>query len=320
MKFRIYSDSWAWSWWGEGITGSKSFANFGEHFRSLSLVKIILERLGHEVVLRAIPGHGIKTSTDMLLHDIENYPFKENRTAKAFPSKREIWVHLISSPLRDIKNSNAPTIDFSSIDNYFTSHDSAITAHLQSVSDSMHQYFKFSELVTIIPIGGQIQLPFECFNAINNPHPDIKFGCEWILAFLENYKALRDDPNGHIFNGDVKKVFEDYFRAEPKKWAEKWAVNGDEGKRRQTQAMRVLLQDLNYVGQYFDQHSEIVLSKSHLELLEFFDDVHKAGWTILRPINFRTLYPDGGHLGWNGHVLFADWLLLTAERMGFIEN
>lgn len=321
MKFRIYSDSWAWSWWNKGFMGSQSIVDFGEYKDSLSLVKVLLEALGHEVILRGKPGRGVHKSTEMLLTDIKNYSLNKTNNDK------EIWLHLISSPIRDVDKKRSfeyPNLDFSSIDNYITSHDLILTTHLQRVSDYMHAEFKNNKNICIIPMGGQIQLPVDCFNAVKNCHPAIKFGCEWVLAFLEDYKNLRDSDTGHIFQGSIKKKAEEYFTDESKVWQKKWSVNNDEGKLRQLQAMRIFLQDPHLVAKCFDYELQkkgtLVSTKLQLELIDFLQDAHEASWKIFRPSNFKVLYPDNGHLGWNGHVLFADWILLTAERMGFIEN
>jgi len=320
MKFRIYSDSWAWSWWDNNILCSQSIENFDNYKGALSLVKIILEAFGHEVLIKGKPGRGVHKVTEMLITDIKNYSVNKTNNEK------EIWLFLISSPLRDVirrRLFNYPTLEFSSIDNFFTSHNSILTAHLQCVSDCMNAHFKNNN-ICIIPMGGQIQLPIDCFDAVKNCHPAMKFGCEWVLAFLEDYKNLRDLDTGHIFQGLIKNKAEQYFTDENKLWQEKWSVNNDAGELRQLQAMRVFLQDSHLVAECFDhelqKNGKLVSSKSQLELIEFLADVHEAGWNILRPVNFKVLYPDKGHLGWNGHVLFADWILLTAERMGFIKN
>jgi len=321
MKFRIYSDSWAWTWWNDGVVASESIINFDQYKNSLSLVKVLLEALGHELLIRGRPGRGVHKVTELLVNDIKNYSFDKTNNEK------EIWLYLISSPLRDVGKPrffNYPNLDFSSIDNYFTSHDSILTAHLQHVNDCMNAHFKNNKNVYIIPMGGQIQLPVNCFDAVKNCHPAMKFGCEWVLAFLEDYKKLRDAHDGHIFQGIIKNKLKEYFTDDDNVWEKKWSVNNDGGELRQLQAMRVLLQDPQLVAKYFDyelqKNGKLVSTKLQLKLIEFFADIHQASWEVLRPANFRVFYPDNGHLGWNGHILFADWILLTAERMDFIKN
>jgi hypothetical protein len=135
MKFRIFADSWAWVWGNNrpgALIKSKSMASRDptdpDNVGRCSLVKIILESMGHEVdISRSRPGMGVGWTTGAILDELNNLP--EDHQGD------EIWLHMIWSPVRDVRldKLDENNINFSNIDEFFKTHDQEITRHLNEL-------------------------------------------------------------------------------------------------------------------------------------------------------------------------------------------
>ena len=314
MKFRIFADSWAWVW-GAHITKSKSMMAKSknqptdpDNEHRCSLVKIILESMGHEVdITKSQPGMGMGWTTDQILYELNHLP--EDHQGD------EIWLHMISSPLRDVKLDQLEknNINFSNIDEFFKTHDQEITKHLQQISDKLQD---INSNINVISLGGHVVLPKHCFDAIKNCSPKLKFGCEWILSVVEEEKA-GDYP---MAGGNLISCIDSGFQTE---WNTKWNGVNDPGVgpfniHRWNQAYRVFFQPAELIGKILA--SGKLDTKPDLEFLEFMNDIANAREKIFVYNTMFSMYPDTGHLGWGGHARFADWILLRAEELGFIDH
>jgi len=308
MKFRIFADSWAWLW-GDQIVKSKSMiAHSGSPYR-FSLVKTILEGMGHEVdITNSKPGASLDYTTEKILESLDNLP--------EYFQGEEIWLHMISSPARDIDPNRADlsysNFNFNNIDDFFKSHDQEITRQLQRISDRLHG---IQSNITIFEMGGHVVLPKHCFDSIKNCNPKLKFGCEWILKDASENIPI-DRETGQDLNGYVR----DYLH---RLWDEKWTEIPDDGTGpfehlRWNQAYRVFFQPGEVIGEVFANPN--INIEPDLEFLEFLNDIYDARVEIFGHYQVLTMFPDTGHLGWIGHIKFADWILCKAEELGFIDH
>jgi hypothetical protein len=313
MKFRIFADSWAWVWGNNrpgALIKSKSMVardpTDPDNEHRCSLVKIILESMGHEVdISRSRPGMGVGWTTGAILDELNNLP--EDHQGD------EIWLHMISSPVRDVRldKLDENNINFSNIDEFFKTHDQEITRHLQRISDRLQD---IHSNINVIPLGGHVVLPKHCFDAITNCSPKLKFGCEWILSVVEEL-----DAGDYPMSGG--KLIEHIERGFQSSWNTKWNGVNDPGVgpfkiHRWNQAYRVFLQPAEHIGTILA--SGKLDTKPDLEFVEFMNDIFKARVSIFVYKEIFSMYPDNGHLGWAGHARFADWILLKAEELGFI--
>ena len=300
MKFRIFADSWPWVW-GNDLVKSKSMIAQSGSAHHVSLVKIILEGMGHEVdITNSKPGQGLDYTTEKILEALDNLP-------EDFQGD-ELWLHMISSPVRDIDihnvNPNNLRFNLSNVDEFFKSHDQEITRQLQRISDRL---LGIQNNITIIALGGHVVLPKHSFDAITNCNPKLKMGCEWIL------KDVSEEQNFISFIND------NFNRL----WENKWTEIDDDGtgpfeNHRWNQAYRVFFQPGEVIGEVFATGNLNI--EPDLEFLEFMNDIIDARVDIFGYCQLITMFPDTGHLGWVGHVKFADWILVKAEELGLIDH
>ena len=264
MKFRIFADSWAWLWREQIVKSKSMIAHSGSPYR-FSLVKTILEGMGHEVdITSSLPGASLNHTTEEILEALDNLP-------EDFQGD-EIWLHMISSPIREVNKDNISPrcegtgyvfvdhipdfkLDLSSIDNFFESHDKEITRQLQRISDKLQD---IRNNINIISLGGHIVLPKHSFDAIKNCNPKLKFGSEWILNDVE------EDLCQHVFSSLVRL------------WGTKWNGPHDPGigpftVHRWNQAYRVFFNPSETLGDIFASGN--LKYEPDLEFLDFLNDI-----------------------------------------------
>lgn len=260
MNFRFFGDSWFWTWISEQRVDykSESLENLGEYQSGLSLQKILLESMGHNVESFCQPGYSFNQTCRRLANFNEFYASLRNP---------EVWVIWVSSDLRDANVEHKhwkPDWDLSSKENFLDQYNKYMLRSLQLVNDNV------LDNITYLFVGGQQHLPKEdVWDKVTNLNPRMHLLSESILVTLSN---IIGDFKWNLGRFYLEKDFVKLVEGIPEKDLDYDLVN-----------MMANHSDLNYED------------KESLTL------VHKLMW------------PDMGHMGFNGQVLFVDYLLKFCE-------
>ena len=205
MKIRFFGDSWAWTWFTDSNKHLyKNILSLNDSYKDgVSLTKILLELMGHEVTLHNVPGTGPLHTKEVIKETLSNLSSVEE----------EYWIWQISCTLRgDTYNS----FDFSSIEKFISSYDAKTLEHLQEVND-----FGIPENIHICLMGAHTELPESIFNSIKNKSNNFHFMCRSIKKTLctpdngLNYTTPKTITS-HIkdrFQFGAQKFFGDYVNS-----------------------------------------------------------------------------------------------------------
>lgn len=268
MNFRFFGDSWFWTWVPNHYTDdpnkpfmSNSMNRHGEYQHGISVMKIMLQALGHSVETFCQPGFSFNQTCTRI-----------DNCREFLPSNRqpEVWVIWASSDLRaahHLYKSQKPDWDLTDKNKFLQQYNDYMLWSLNWVNR------RALEDVTYLFVGGQQNLPKkDVWDRVTDLKPNMHLLSECILGTLmRTYQNSGFNDLGRFY---LEEEFVKLVDSQPK--------------------------DANL----------------DLELIDMFAQHRRqtSGQdSNFQHISTRLMWPDTGHLGFNGHVMFVDYLLNWCE-------
>lgn len=285
MNFRFFGDSWFWSWCPpqESALESKfplqssTLNNFDRYNGALSIIRMLLSSIGHSVDNYCIPGAGLQNTR-------RNFNNRSNFPENANP---EVNVIFVSSNLREFLHPDLPNtdmqyfFDLSSTDSFLEDYDRTV---MSDILDMMKSTNRLNS--TNIIVGGQQTIPKEIFNeALEKSTMEEKYKSTWHLLSENLLVDLACNYLGGPDNNPMdRKEFLTYS-------TQRFALLGNELKNVHEEDISVEVSDM--------------LTESVERFSEF--------WKFPNHFYATLMWPDHGHMGYTGQVLFVDYLLKFLE-------
>ncbi len=292
MNFRFFGDSWFWTWYRSKVDGDKT-SNFcrsqameriDKYEGGLSLIRILLQEMGHTVNNYARPGTGFRSTR--LAYESNGWGTKE------VPSINIIFVssnlrHFHSTEGRDFIQYD---VDLSSVDNFIKCYDDLMIKDLKNL---MH-YNNPND--TYLLVSGQENLPMDVFMAAKNK---IKLTHGWEL------------PNWHLLSESILVDLACAYNGTPYP------------NYKNIQELRDFLMSktprfgmcrANEIGVHMDANNVQNIGEDLVSMIEEQNDTFVNFWndgSIYHTTILMT--PDTSHLGFTGQVYFVDFVMKFLE-------
>ena len=301
MIFRFFGDSWFWSWYLHSDQGMEE-NNFcqskameildserGRFTHGLSVMRMFLERMGYPVYNYAEPGAGFQNTRHV--HNSKHH--------KGLPS---IDIIFTSSNLRRffVKDNGSEdtlyTFNFSSKENFLKSYNDKLLSDLKS----MMKYKGVETNNHYLLVSGQELLPREIFDTAKDElEKEYNFDLSnWHLLSESILVDLACNYHGQALDEKSKQEKREFMFSHTPRFG---------------------LCGANEIGLHLED--DVIISEEVIKLFEQHKETFKIYWGD--NINFYPtllLYPDYCHLGFNGHILFVDFLMKFLEDKGILET
>lgn len=289
MNFRFFGDSWFWTWYHPKEEGyeysrfcrSQAMERIDKYQDGLSLMKILLEEMGHTVNNFAKPGTGFRycrTSYEQNVYLLN----------KEIPAINIIFV---SSNLRKFHNEDREftqyDVDLSSVDNFIKCYDEIMAR------DLMKFMFMNDPRETYLVVSGQENLPAEVFLKAKKDAEERQEG---------------DFSNWHLLSESILVDLACTY-------------NGPEAQRDflMSKTPRFGLSRANEIGVHMDAENVENIGEDVVSMFEEHNKIYKEFWndgSIYHATILMT--PDPAHLGFTGQVYFVDFVMKFLEENNLV--
>ena len=292
MNFRFFGDSWFWSGCPTQEVAleerspiqSSSITKYDRYNGGLSLIRMILSSTGHCVDNYCVPGTGLQNTR-------RNF---NNRSHFPEIANPEVNVIFVSSNLRKFLQPDLPNtdmqyfFDLSSVDRFLEDYDNIMISDLVRMMSTRN-----SLNATNILVGGQEALPREIFDkALERSGLDAEHKSTWHLLSENLLVDIGCNYLGRPDNNPMER--KEYLNHRTPRFA--------------------------LLGNELKAIHEMDISVELSDMLTESDDRFREFWKFPNHFFATLMWPDAGHLGFTGQVLFVDYLLKFLEDNGILKT
>lgn len=309
MNIRFYGDSWFWTWFptpnpddgrpdpisNRAFCHSDAMQKFDRYNNSISIMQMLFQNMGHDVLNLAQPGSGFQNTKIAMKHSPLSGQEKPPLNIIFFSSNLRKFLHpsAVKNKFFHPTPGDHYIFDLSSVDRFLESYDRILA------NDLTEMMLANDHNATYLLIGGQESFPREIFNKVKE---DVKGRAseDWYLLSENILVDLADAYNGQYI--------EDHEEAN------KACIRG---------TPRFSLMDSSTLDIHFNpddpfrQYSKetyvnpevVEMIASHIDIFESYwgrDEHHYAK---------RLMVPDTAHLGFSGQVYLVDYIFKFLEDL-----